>query len=90
MVVLSNSGGVGIGRSVNGGNGIVLDGTERMDWVVKYALSWDVMGGVSRRSWARNENAVERTVEWNQKHKDEGQITVPYLVSEGLLGKVCQ
>jgi len=88
MVVLSNGGGVGIGRSVNGGNGIVLDGTERMDWVVKYALSWDVMGGVSRRSWARNENAVERTVEWNEKHKEEGQITVPYLVCEGLLGKV--
>jgi urocanate hydratase len=85
MVVLSNGGGVGIGRSINGGNGIVLDGSERMDWVVRYALSWDVMGGVSRRSWARNQNAIERTIEWNQKHKNEGQITIPYLVDDDIL-----
>ena len=79
MVVLSNGGGVGIGRSVNGGNGIVLDGSKRMDDVVKSALSWDVMGGVARRSWARNQNAIDRTIEWNEKHKGKGQITIPYI-----------
>jgi urocanate hydratase len=87
MVVLSNGGGVGIGRSVNGGNGIVLDGSQRMDWVVRYALSWDVMGGVARRSWARCENAMEKSVLWNEKHILEGQITVPYTVDEDIIDK---
>ena len=58
LVVLSNGGGVGVGRSINGGNGIVLDGSKRMDDIIKSALSWDVMGGVARRNWARNENAI--------------------------------
>jgi urocanate hydratase len=85
MVVLSNGGGVGIGRSINGGNGIVLDGSSRMDEVVRSALSWDVIGGVSRRSWARNNNAIDRTIEWNEKHKGEGQITIPFIVDKNLL-----
>ncbi len=85
LVVLSNGGGVGIGRSVNGGNGIVLDGSERMDEIVKSALSWDVMGGVSRRNWARNENALKTSSEWNLKHKNEGQITLPFIPKEGLV-----
>lgn len=46
VVVLSNGGGVGIGRSINGGNGIVLDGSDRMDEIVRKALSWDVMESV--------------------------------------------
>lgn len=77
LVVLSNGGGVGIGRSINGGNGIVLDGSERMDEVVKSALSWDVMGGVARRNWARNSPAVDTATAWNEKHKNEGAITIP-------------
>jgi len=84
MVVLSNGGGVGIGRSLNGGNGIVLDGSSRIEEVVKSALSWDVMGGVSRRCWARNSNAIQRSIEWNEKHKTEGQITIPFVVDEKL------
>jgi urocanate hydratase len=43
------------------------------------------MGGVSRRSWARNKNAIERTIEWNEKHKNEGQITIPFLVDDDIL-----
>jgi len=77
LVVLSNGGGVGIGRSVNGGNGIVLDGSKRMDEVIKNALSWDVMGGVARRAWARNDGAINTSAQWNQKHKEEGAITIP-------------
>lgn len=77
LVVLSNGGGVGIGRSVNGGNGIVLDGSERMDEVLKKALSWDVMGGVARRAWARNSGAVQTVRDWNDLHAEEGSITVP-------------
>ena len=88
MVVLSNGGGVGIGRSINGGNGIVLDGSKKMDEVVKSALSWDVMGGVARRNWARNENAIERVIEWNEKHQDKGQITMPFIVDEDLIDRI--
>ena len=82
MVVLSNGGGVGIGRAINGGNGIVLDGSAMMDEVIKSGLSWDVMGGVARRNWARNEHAVQTSVEWNIAHRHEGQITIPYPTDE--------
>ncbi|HGY55506.1 MAG TPA: urocanate hydratase [Caldithrix abyssi] len=85
LVVLSNGGGVGIGRASNGGNGIVLDGSERMDQVVKMGLSWDVMGGVARRNWARNPNAVHTAIEWNKKHKDNGHLTLPFIPQEGLV-----
>jgi urocanate hydratase len=77
LVVLSNGGGVGIGRSVNGGNGIVLDGSAYMDEVVRKALSWDVMGGVARRAWARNTGAISTASQWNEKHSSEGAITIP-------------
>lgn len=88
LVVLSNGGGVGIGRSSNGGNGIFLDGSERMDEVIRKGLSWDVMGGVSRRSWARNENAIETTVEWNKKNKENGQITIPFIPKDELIDRL--
>lgn len=78
LVVLSNGGGVGIGRSVNGGNGILLDGSPRMDDVVKAGLSWDVMGGVARRNWALNDPAVQTSKDWNSRHQDEGHITIPF------------
>lgn len=85
LVVLSNGGGVGIGRSVNGGNGIVLDGSERMDEIVKKALSWDVMGGVARRAWARNDGAIDTCEAWNEAHAEAGAITIPTPVDEDLI-----
>jgi urocanate hydratase len=88
LVVLSNGGGVGIGRSINGGNGIVLDGSERMDEVVRKALSWDVMGGVARRAWARNEGAITTSETWNAKHADSGVINVPHPVDEALISRL--
>ncbi|MBP7310059.1 MAG: urocanate hydratase, partial [Candidatus Cloacimonetes bacterium] len=88
LVVLSNGGGVGIGRSINGGNGIVLDGSARMDEVVKKALSWDVMGGVARRAWARNEGAIATSTQWNHNHAQEGLITIPHAVDEDLIDKL--
>lgn len=85
LVVLSNGGGVGIGRSSNGGNGIFLDGSQRVDEVLKSSLSWDVMCGIARRSWARSQGAMETAALWNNKHQANGQITIPYLVDEQLL-----
>ncbi len=85
LVVLSNGGGVGIGRSVNGGNGIVLDGSEYMDSVLRSALSWDVMGGVARRNWARNPNALQTVSQWNKDHAHQGHITLPEPIDETLI-----
>jgi len=78
LIALHNGGGVGIGKSINGGFGMVLDGSERVDEILKTAMLWDVMGGVARRSWARNEHALETCVEFNKNHKDY-IITIPYL-----------
>ncbi len=88
LVVLSNGGGVGIGRASNGGNGIVLDGSKKIDRVIKSGLSWDVMGGVARRNWARNLGAMETAKRWNEKHSEEGQITIPYLVDPDLIDQL--
>lgn len=85
LVVLSNGGGVGIGRASNGGNGIVLDGSERVDEIIRSGLSWDVMGGVARRNWARNDNAVATVRDWNEKHRGKGHISLPFLVDDALL-----
>ncbi len=88
LVVLSNGGGVGIGRASNGGNGIFLDGSERVDEIIKSGLSWDVMGGVARRSWARNENAIATALNWNLNHEENGQITLPFIPEKGMLESI--
>jgi len=85
LVVLSNGGGVGIGRASNGGNGILLDGSKKADEVIRKGLSWDVMGGVARRSWARNPNAVETAALWNKQHRNNGYITLPFIPGDELV-----
>jgi urocanate hydratase len=65
LVVASNGGGVGIGRAINTGFGLVLDGSDRVDAIIQSAMEWDVMGGVARRAWARNEAALETAAAWN-------------------------
>ncbi|MCF7911721.1 MAG: urocanate hydratase [Candidatus Cloacimonetes bacterium] len=88
LVALHNGGGVGIGRASNGGFGLLLDGSAHADKVIKSALSWDVMGGVARRSWARNQPALETASIWNKKHPDEGHITIPFLADDELINKL--
>lgn len=85
LVALHNGGGVGIGKAINGGFGMVLDGSERVDKILSTAMPWDVMGGVARRAWARNENSIETCVEYNQKFKDTDHITIPYIADENLI-----
>ena len=88
LVALHNGGGVGIGKAINGGFGMVCDGSERVDEILKRAMLWDVMGGVARRSWARNPNAMETVREWNDTQGDRGfMITEPYIVNDELLDK---
>ena len=85
LVVMSNGGGVGIGKSIHAGFGLVLDGSERVDEIIENALTWDVMGGVARRAWGRNTNAVSTATEWNETHAAVGQITIPYQPEDGLV-----
>ena len=79
MVVLSNGGGVGIGKVSNSGYGLVLDGSKRVDDIIRSALEWDVMSGVSRRSWARNENSIKVVKQWNEDNISRGHITEPQI-----------
>src|SRR5690554_4504329 len=88
LVALHNGGGVGIGKAINGGFGMVLDGSERVDEILRSAILWDVMGGVARRSWARNTNAIKTVKEFNINHSQEYKITEPYLVNERLLNDI--
>jgi len=87
-VVLSNGGGVGIGKCFNGGFGLVLDGSEKVDNVIKHAIEWDVMGGIARRSWARNPNAFETAYNWNIENEKRGHLTLPFIAEDQLLDNV--
>ncbi|WP_423806737.1 urocanate hydratase [Peptoniphilus vaginalis] len=86
LVALHNGGGVGIGKSINGGFGLVLDGSEMVDEIIDLSLTWDVMSGVARRNWARNEHAIEVSKEFNQDN-EFGHITLPYFVKDELIDK---
>ena len=85
LVALHNGGGVGIGKSINGGFGLLLDGSTRIDDIIKSAMPWDVMGGVARRAWARNPNSISTCVEFNDQNKDTDHITLPFLVKDNLI-----
>jgi urocanate hydratase len=83
-VSIHNGGGVGWGEVMNGGFGMVLDGSADSDRRLKSMLFWDVNNGISRRSWARNEGAIfaiKRAMEVEPLLK----VTLPHLVDETLL-----
>jgi urocanate hydratase len=90
MCVLSNGGGVGTGKAINGGFGLVLDGSERVDKIIRSAIDWDVTGGIARRAWARNPHAIETAIDWNKSSAGAGQITIPYVAEEGLVEELVQ
>ena len=86
LVALHNGGGVGIGKSINGGFGMVCDGSKRVDEILRSAMLWDVMGGVARRSWARNENAMSTVSEFNDSHGNQGfSITEPFVADDAYI-----
>ena len=85
LCALHNGGGTGIGKAINGGFGCVLDGSERIDRVLENAVLWDVMAGVARRAWARNENAIETVMEYNQLMEGRDCLTLPALASDDLI-----
>ena len=87
LVALHNGGGVGIGKAINGGFGMVCDGSERVDRILRSAMLWDVMGGVARRSWARNLNAMSTVREFNHTHADGYQITEPFVADDQIIAQ---
>lgn len=87
LVALHNGGGVGIGKAINGGFGMVCDGSTRVDEILRSAMTWDVMGGVARRAWARNPNAITTAKEFNRSHAENYHITEPYPVEEAIIKK---
>ncbi|MFO7895627.1 MAG: urocanate hydratase [Candidatus Cloacimonadales bacterium] len=88
LVALHNGGGVGIGKVRNGGFGMVLDGSERVDTILSMAMPWDVMGGVARRAWARNQHSIETCVEYNQRNSKTDHITLPFIPTQQLIDSV--
>lgn len=88
MIALHNGGGVGIGKSINGGFGMVLDGSHRVDEILMQAMPWDVMGGVARRAWARNPHSIETVIEYNNDNKGTDHITLPYIANDELIKKL--
>ena len=87
LICYLTGGGVGIGKAINGGFGMVCDGSERVDEILRSAMLWDVMGGVARRSWARNGHAMETSEEFNRTHADGYHITMPYVADDELVNK---
>ena len=86
-VSIHNGGGVGWGEVINGGFGLVIDGSDDAERRLKNMLFWDVNNGLSRRSWARNEGAIfaiKRAMETEPNLK----ITIPNITDEGLIDSI--
>lgn len=86
-VSIHNGGGVGWGEVINGGFGLVLDGSNDADRRLKSMLYWDVNNGISRRSWARNDGAIfaiKRAMESQPNLK----ITIPNIADDGLIDSI--
>jgi urocanate hydratase len=83
-VSLHNGGGVGWGEVINGGFGMVLDGTAGTESKIRMMLHWDVNNGIARRSWARNKEAIF-AVKREMERTPELKVTVPYIADDELI-----
>lgn len=83
-VSLHNGGGVGWGEVINGGFGMVLDGTDDSDRRLKSMLFWDVNNGIARRGWARNEEALF-AIKREMQRTPELKVTLPNMVDDDLI-----
>lgn len=88
LVALHNGGGVGIGKSINGGFGMVLDGSKRVDEILRTSMPWDVMSGVARRAWARNENSITTVIEYNKMSDGKDHLTLPFIADDEMIGSL--
>ena len=86
-VSLHNGGGVGWGEVINGGFGMVIDGTDISDTNIQSMLSWDVNNGIARRAWAQNPEAIF-TIKRAMENDSDLTVTVPSKVSKSLLERI--
>ena len=90
LVALHNGGGVGISKAINGGFGMVLDGSPGVDEILMSAVPFDVMVGVARRNWAGNPGSIETAVRYNSEHGEDNSITIPNMADDGLIDSVME
>ena len=83
-VSLHNGGGVGWGEVINGGFGMLLDGTPETAKKLRMMLHWDVNNGIARRSWARNQGALF-TLKREMERTPGLKVTVPYIADDKLI-----
>ena len=83
-VSIHNGGGVGWGEVINGGFGMVIDGTEEADRRIKNMLFWDVNNGIARRSWARNRGSMD-AIQREMDRTPELTVTMPNLVDDDII-----
>ncbi len=86
-VSLHNGGGVGWGEVINGGFGMVLDGSEESDRKLRSMLFWDVNNGIARRSWARNKGALS-AIKRAMEQEPQMKVTLPYITDDDLIDEV--
>ncbi len=86
-ISLHNGGGVGWGEVINGGFGMVLDGSEEADRRLKMMLFWDVNNGIARRSWARNKEAMF-AIQREMDRTPELKVTLPHSVDDDVIDKI--
>ncbi|MCX7953683.1 MAG: urocanate hydratase [Bacteroidales bacterium] len=86
-VSLHNGGGVGWGEAINGGFGLVIDGTDDAQKNIEMMLFWDVNNGIARRSWAGNTGALFTIKRAISKHKNL-KVTLPYLADDNLINSI--
>ncbi|MBR1882650.1 MAG: urocanate hydratase [Muribaculaceae bacterium] len=86
-VSLHNGGGVGWGEVINGGFGMVIDGSEEADRHIRQMLLWDVNNGIARRAWARNSGSLE-AIRREMQRTPGLQVTLPNFVDDNLLSNI--
>jgi len=86
-VSLHNGGGVGWGEVINGGFGMVLDGTPEIESKLRMMIHWDVNNGIARRSWARNKEALF-TLKREMERTPGLNVTVPYIADDEIINEV--
>ncbi|PKP42775.1 MAG: urocanate hydratase, partial [Bacteroidetes bacterium HGW-Bacteroidetes-10] len=85
-VSVHNGGGVGWGEVINGGFGMVIDGSEDADRRIKNMLHWDVNNGISRRAWARNKGAIF-AIKREMERTPLLTVTIPNIADDELIAK---
>ena len=86
-VSIHNGGGVGWGEVINGGFGLLIDGSKESDEKINSMLFWDVNNGIARRSWARNKEAVF-TIKRTMKKNKQLKITIPNYCDNDIINKL--